>query len=297
MHVEDIRPWQHPHDFLGSAHGTGERKMWAVVALTVAMMAAEIIGGHVFGSMALVADGWHMATHAAALGIAALAYRIARAYSSNPAFSFGTGKVGELAAFVSAIILVGIAAYIGVDCAMHLLRPEPIRFAEAFPIAVLGLLVNLASAWLLHDDDEEDLNRRAAFVHVLADALTSVAAIASLGAAWAWGWNWLDPISGLVGAIVIAAWAKGLIISAAKVLLDAVPDPALAAEIKSRLELDLDRVSDLHLWRLGPGHFGLVVTVVTDAPQAPEVYKARLSGLTGLSHVTVEVAACPGDAA
>jgi cation diffusion facilitator family transporter len=295
MHVEDLRPWQHPHDFLGSSHATSERQMWAVVGITIAMMMAEIVGGTAVGSMALVADGWHMATHAAALGIAALAYRLARAHNGNPAFTFGTGKISELAGFASATILVVIAVLIGIDCAGHLLHPSPIHLAEAFPIAVLGLIVNLLSAWLLHDEhDHGDLNRHAAFAHVLADALTSLGAIAGLGAAWAWGWNWLDPVIGLVGAAVIISWAYGLIVSAGKVLLDTVPDPALADAIKARLEEGLDRVSDLHLWRLGPGHFGLVATVVSDQPQSVEVYKARLGGIDGLSHVTIEVAQCPG---
>jgi cation diffusion facilitator family transporter len=320
MHHNTLHDWQHEHVFLGEHHDRHERRTWLVVGLTAAMMVAEIVAGTIFGSMALVADGWHMSTHAAALAIAALAYRFARKHAHDPRFSFGTGKVGELAAFSSAIILALIALLIGYESLMRLMNPIPIQFGEATVVAVIGLAVNLASAWLLagdhhhghghkHDHDHEDhhhghthgnqhhhggdTNIRAAYLHVLADALTSVLAIVALLAGRFYGWSWLDPVMGVVGAVVIAQWSWGLIRTAGATLLDAVPDQTLARSVRERIEVGEDRVTDLHLWRLGPGHAGLIVAVVSDAPHSPEVYKQRLSGIKGLSHVTVEVHACP----
>lgn len=325
MHSESIASFTHDHHFLGAAHQRNERRTLFVVALTAAMMVAEIAGGAMFGSMALVADGWHMSTHAAALGIAALAYRFARTHVRDPRFSFGTGKLGELAAFASAIILAMIALLIGYESACRLLAPVTIRFAEATPIAFAGLCVNLASAWLLHGGEDHDhhhhhhghhghghraghdhedghdhghhghadTNFRAAYVHVLADALTSVLAIVALLAGRFLGWTWLDPLMGLVGTVVIAAWSVSLIRSAGAVLLDIVPSQALAAKIRATLETDGDRVADLHLWRLGPGHAGVIVSIISDRPKAPEAYKHLLASVGGLSHVTVEVQPCP----
>lgn len=320
MHTHSIEPWQHAHLFLGAEHDRHERRTWFVVALTVAMMAAEIVGGTVYGSMAVVADGWHMATHAGALTIAALAYRFARRHAHDPRFTFGTGKVGELAAFTSAVILALIAAAIGYEAVMRLFAPVAIEFVQATWLAVLGLAVNLASAWLLfdhdhdyghahhhephgdHDDDHahghhhhhgHDTKIRAAYVHVLADALTSVLAIAALVTGRYFGWVFMDPLMALVGVAVILSWSVDLIRSAGTVLLDMVPDRHLAGAVRKRLEIDGDRVSDLHLWRLGPGHAGLIVALVSDRPQAPAVYKRRLDGIAGLSHMTVEVHRCP----
>jgi cation diffusion facilitator family transporter len=328
MHHRTLHDWQHEHVFLGEHHDRHERRTWLVVGLTAAMMVAEIVAGTIFGSMALVADGWHMSTHAAALAIAALAYRFARKHAHDPRFSFGTGKVGELAAFSSAIILALIALLIGYESLVRLMTPVPIQFGEATVVALIGLAVNLASAWLLagdhhhhghhhhrhghghHHDDEGhhhhhghehgdhhrhggDTNIRAAYLHVLADALTSVLAIVALLAGRFYGWSWLDPLMGVVGALVIAQWSWGLIRTAGATLLDAVPDQTLARSVRERIEAGEDRVTDLHLWRLGPGHAGLIVSVVSDAPQSPDVYKQRLAGIEGLSHVTVEVHACP----
>jgi len=332
----------HAHIFLGAAHDRNARRTWFVVLLTAAMMVAEIVGGTLFGSMALVADGWHMSTHAAALGIAALAYRFARDHAHDPRFSFGTGKLGELAAFSSAIILAMIALFIGYESVTRLFDPVTIQFTEALPIAGLGLLVNLASAWLLHDgghdhhhghghdhhvhhanDDHHDhdhdhghdhaaaahdadhrhhasnhdSNLRAAYLHVVADALTSVLAIVALLAGRFWGLTWMDPAMGLVGAVVIISWSASLVRSAGAVLLDLVPNPRLAALVRERLERDGDRVADLHLWRLGPGHTGVIAAVVSDHPQPPDIYKQRLSAIEGLSHVTVEVQRCAGHGA
>jgi cation diffusion facilitator family transporter len=323
MHTHSIKPWQHSHVFLGAKHDRHERRTWFVVALTAAAMVAEIIGGHLFGSMAVVADGWHMSTHAGALGIAALAYRFASRHARDARFSFGTGKVGELAAFTSAVILAMIAAAIGYEAVMRIMSPVPIDFAEATWLAALGLCVNLASAWLLHDhhhadhghahrdqahhdhdhahghdhdhhhhDLGHDSNFRAAYVHVLADALTSVLAIIGLLAGRFYGLVWMDSVMALVGVCVILSWSVSLVRSTGTVLLDMVPDRSLAGTIRRRLEVDGDRVSDLHLWRLGPGHAGLIAAIVSDRPQKPSAYKQRLEGIAGLSHVTVEVHAC-----
>lgn len=320
MHNHTLHHWQHDHLFLGEHHDRHERRTWLVVGLTAAMMVAEIVAGTIFGSMALVADGWHMSTHAAALAIAALAYRFARKHAHDPRFSFGTGKVGELAAFSSAIILALIALLIGYESLVRLMAPVQIHFGEATMVAMIGLAVNVACAWLLagghhhhghHRHDHEhhhghhadhahmdrhhggDTNIRAAYLHVLADALTSVLAIVALLAGRFYGWSWLDPVMGVVGALVIAQWSWGLIRAAGATLLDAVPDQQLARSVRERFEVGEDRVTDLHLWRLGPGHAGLIVSVVSDAPQPPAIYKERLSGIEGLSHVTVEVHACP----
>jgi cation diffusion facilitator family transporter len=317
MHTHSIEPWQHAHVFLGQRHDRHERRTWFVVALTAAMMVAEITGGSIFGSMAVVADGWHMSTHAGALTIAALAYRFARRHARDPRFSFGTGKVGELAAFCSAVILAMIAAAIGYGALVRLFAPVAIDFAQATWLAVVGLGVNLASAWLLfdkdhhhhahdhghaHDDHEHgdhrhhhhghDSNIRAAYVHVLADAMTSVLAILGLLAGRFYGWGFMDPLMALIGVGVILSWSVSLWRMTGTVLLDMVPDRHLAGAIRKRLEIDGDRVSDLHLWRLGPGHAGLIAAVVSDRPQAPSAYKHRLEGVGGLSHITIEVYAC-----
>jgi len=303
--------------FLGEYHERNERRTWWVVWLTAAMMVAEIVGGTLFGSMALVADGWHMATHAAALTIAALAYRFARKHSDNPRFVFGTGKVGELAGFASAIALGLVALLIGWESIGRLLTPRVIDFDQALAIAVLGLAVNLVSARLLHhghdhdhdhghgdhghhhasgdssDPAEEgghhDSNLRAAYFHVLADALTSVLAILGLLAGRYLGWNWLDPVIGIVGSVVILQWSFKLAGNAAHALLDASTNEQLLAAIAERLETDAETITDLHLWRVGPGHNALIVSIASDAPATPDSYKKRLEGLPGLSHITIEV--------
>jgi len=310
MHSHSLDRWTHEHVFLGAQHARNERRTWLVVGLTVAMMVVEIAGGSIFGSMALLADGWHMATHALAIGIAASAYLFARRYAHDPRFAFGTGKLGELAAFASAIVLAMIALLVAWESFVRLARPVPIAYGEAMAIAAVGLLVNLGSAWLLradhahhhhhhhegddhaHHHDGADNNLRAAYLHVLADAATSVLAIGSLALAWSFNWLWIDPVVGVVGACVIASWSYGLIRDAGAVLLDVVPDQGTASDIRRRLEIDGDRVSDLHLWQVGPGHRAAVVSIVTDRPQPPSAYKSRLSGVRGLSHVSVEVQPC-----
>jgi cation diffusion facilitator family transporter len=299
--------WRHDHVFLGAAHDRNERRTWLVVGLTAGMMVIEIAGGAMFGSMALLADGWHMSTHAGALAIAAFAYRFARRHACDPRFAFGTGKLGDLAGFASAVILALVALAIGYESAERLLQPVPIHYAEATAIAALGLVVNLLSAWMLgagheHDHDHEndrhehdhDHNLRAAFWHVVADALTSVLAIVGLLAAWSYGWSWADPVIGVVGALVIAHWSWRLIRDAGAVLLDAANNPQLDHAIRSRLETGDDRIADLHVWRVGPGHYATIVSLVTHDPLPVETYKTRLRGLARLSHVTVEVHRCHG---
>jgi cation diffusion facilitator family transporter len=306
MHTHTLDPWTHDHVFLGHQHARNERRTWFVVAITAIMMVGEIAAGSFFGSMALLADGWHMATHAAALGIAGIAYLFARQQARNSRFAFGTGKFGDLAAFASAIIFAMIAVQIAWESAVRLVHPVPIAYGEAILVAVLGLSVNLVSAWLLrdtHDHDHHghghsdghhhhDNNLRAAYVHVLADAATSILAILALVAAMAAQWVWADPAVGIVGSLVIASWAYGLIRDSGAVLLDVSADRNIETVIRDRLETKGDRVTDLHLWQVGPGHRAAVISIVSDNPLPPATYKRRLEGLRGLSHVTVEVETC-----
>jgi cation diffusion facilitator family transporter len=304
MHTHSLEPWTHDHVFLGHQHSRNERRTWFVVAITAIMMVGEIAAGSYFGSMALLADGWHMATHAAALGIAAAAYLFARRQARSSRFAFGTGKFGDLAAFSSAIILAMIAVQVAYESAVRLVHPVPIAYGEAIFVAALGLGVNLVSAWLLrdtHDHDHHghghhhhrDNNLRAAYVHVLADAATSILAILALVMAMLLQWVWADPAVGIVGSLVIASWAYGLIRDSGAVLLDVSADKTIETVIRDRLETKGDRVTDLHLWQVGPGHRAAVISIVSDNPLPPATYKRRLRGLRGLSHVTVEVEMCP----
>ena len=305
------------HVFLGEGHQKNERKTWAVIWLCGAMMIAEIIGGMLFGSIALIADGLHMSTHAGALLLAALAYTYARKYADDPRFTFGTGKLGDLAGFTSAIILAMIALLIGYESINRFFAPVPIHFAEAIPIACLGLVVNIASAWLLsegghhhhhghshgHTDEEHDHehehtrqglahrdnNIRAAVIHVVADAAVSVLVIGGLLLARVFGWLWMDPLAGIIGACVIASWSYGLVKDTGSILLDMNPDRLLADNLRQTIESDGDKVGDLHLWRLGPGHLGAIVSVSTKAPHDPDYYRGKLAGFRSLSHLTIEV--------
>jgi len=302
MHTHSINPWRHDHVFLGQDHARNERRTWIVVALTAVMMVGEIVAGLAFGSMALLADGIHMATHAGALTIAALAYVFARRYAHDARFAFGSGKFGELAGFSNALLLGGIALLIGFESVSRLNSPISIRFDEAIVVAVLGLAVNLLSAWLLHDGghhhthdhvhEHKDHNLRSAYFHVLTDALTSVLAILGLLAGRYFGWVWMDPLMGIVGGLVIAHWSWGLIRGAGAVLLDATPDRTLVDQVHAILETNDDRIADVHVWQVGPGHMAAVIALVSDQPQAPNHYKDKLKGLLELSHVTVEVHAC-----
>ena len=406
----------HDHVFLGEGHDKNERKTWAVIALCSVMMVVEIAGGTMFGSLALVADGLHMSTHASAMLIAALAYTFARKHADDRRFVFGTGKLGDLAGFTSAIILAMIALLIGYEAVSRFLAPVPIRFTEAIPIAVVGLMVNLASAWLLHGDDHHghshghasgdgahdhadeaqviltprgvvqlsiiedglppvfrlelpkgvevpasavsatlrrpdgtrevfqfsgqdgqlqstrdipephefevlltlpdgdhrinfvehahgghdhavdarDHNIRAAYIHVIADAAVSVLAIVGLLLARSFGWLWMDPLAGIVGAVVIANWSFGLIRDTGAILLDISPGKAMEGRVRAAVKTAGDELVDLHVWRLGPGHYGAVVSVITGVAQRePAFYHEALKRLAGLSHITVEVHHAP----
>jgi cation diffusion facilitator family transporter len=402
-------PYRHSHVFLGAGHESSERRTWAVIWLCGAMMVGEIVGGLLFGSIALVADGMHMSTHAGALLLAALAYSYARRHAEDPRFTFGTGKLGDLAGFTSAIVLAMIALLIGYESISRIFAPVEIRFAEAIPIACLGLVVNVASVWLLggghdhshghghghghshgHDNNEEaravaaaqgvlllevfedgvpprfrlrsesgaapvaddvsietirpdgsrhvfamrdrgaylesvaevpephaftvrvtiagvphdiafeehehaderahrDNNMRAAVVHVLADAAVSVLVIVGLVLARAFGWLWMDPLAGIVGACVIASWAYGLVRDTGAILLDMNPDQRMAQSVRDAIEGDGDTLADLHLWRLGPGHLGAIVSIVPGHPRGLDYYRAKLARFRSLSHLTIEL--------
>ncbi len=287
---------RHDHVFLGEDHARNERRTWMVIGLTAAMMVLEIAAGSLYGSMALVADGWHMSTHAAAMLIAALAYRYARRQAHNPRFTFGAGKFGDLAGFASAVVLALIALAIGWESCVRLAAPVAIDFREAILVASLGLAVNLVSAWLLkddhhhHDHHHDDINLRATYVHVLADALTSTLAIGALGLGALYGWVWLDPLIGVVGALVIARWSWSLIRAAGATLLDYIPEGEdLPDEIAAVMASEDCEIADLHVWRLGPGHHGAILSILADAPKPPSYYRQKLAAIHDLSHVTVEV--------
>lgn len=330
-----LHRWTHTHAFGADRTAGAERRTRWVVAVTVVMMVVEIGAGLAYGSMALLADGWHMGTHAAALGIAAFAYAYARSHASDPRYSFGTGKVGPLGGFGSAVGLAVVALLLVGESAMRLASPASIRFDEAIAVAVIGLLVNLGSAVLLghrHDPAEEhdehehehehghghghahdhegehghahegerepgdvdvqhrDHNLRGAYLHVLADALTSVLAIVALLAGKALGWTWLDPVMGVVGGLVIARWSWGLLKDTSAVLLDGEVPEERRRRIRAAIEGDgEDRVADLHLWRVGPEHLAVIVSVVTGHPRPPAHYKRLLAVQADLAHVTVEV--------
>lgn len=310
----------HSHDYLGHAHDENARRTRAVVWLSAGMMVAEIVAGYFTGSMALLADGFHMATHVGALGIAAIAYSYAKKHVANPRYSWGTGKVGELAGFGSAMVLGLVSLGIAYESITRLGDPQPVAFRDAIFVAVLGLLINLVSAYMLghghghdhghshghghghshdhhhhnhghsHDPHGGDTNMRAAYIHVLADALTSVMAILALVAGRYLGWVWLDPAVGLLGAVVIANWSVGLMKQASTVLLDAA-DPKLAAEVRERVEGPGDtRIHDFHIWRIGPTAHAVVLSIegIGVQPTSAEMHQ-RLAGIAALGHVTVEV--------
>ena len=316
----DLFQERHSHVFLGAGHSHAERQAWAVIWLCGVMMALEVVGGIFFGSLALIADGLHMSTHASALLLTALAYRYARKHAGDRRFTFGTGKFGDLAGFTSAVILAMVALLIGYEAINRFIHPVSIHFREAIPIAALGLGVNLASAWLLsrgghhhhHDHDHvhehhhhhdhvheghahgsgavsRDNNMRAAIIHVAADAAVSVLVIVGLSLARAFGWLWMDPLAGTVGALVIASWSFGLMRDTAGVLLDMNPDRALEESIHGAVAAEGDQLIDLHVWRLGPGHLGAIVAVETSLVRSPEFYREKLGHLPMLSHVTVEI--------
>ena len=306
MHIHTLDKWQHTHNFLVD-HNQAEKNTKIVLLLTTITMAAEVIAGLVFGSMALLADGWHMATHAAAFGIAVFAYQYARKNANNPKYTFGTGKVSVLGGFTSAIALSVIALLMIIESSIRLWQPQTIHFDEAIYVAIFGLLINLLSAMLLqdhhqhshdhyhhdHDHHHHDYNLRAAYIHVLADALTSVLAIIALLAGKFLDWIWLDAVMGLVGAVVITKWAYGLVKDTGLILLDGSPDKEVKLAIIDAIEQNLDnRVTDLHVWNLSQQHLAVTISLVTHHPQQPEHYKNLLSHISALSHVVVEVNQC-----
>ena len=320
MAIHDLSGWQHSHAYDPGNRGA-ERRTWLVVAITAATMVAEIIAGFLTGSMALLADGWHMSTHVVALSIAGIAYWLARRWSRDERFAFGTWKIEVLGAFSSALLLGVVAIAMVVESIVRLVTPSPINFVPALWVAGVGLVVNLASALVLghggHDEDHHDhghdhahdhhdhqghehhphandLNLRSAYVHVLADAFTSVLAIVALAAGLWLGWSWMDPVMGVVGAGVILWWAKGLITDSARVLLDREMDSPVVQQIRKAIESDGDtEIADLHVWRVGRSSHAAVVTVVADDPQPPDAYRSRLAGIASLMHVSVEVNRCP----
>ena len=306
MHIYTLESWKHSHRFtIGDDQGL--RKTKQVILLTLTMMIVEIAAGVLFGSMALLADGWHMGTHAAALGITALAYYYARRHADNPKYTFGTGKVGVLGGFTSAVILAGVALLMAVESFERLLLPRPIRFDEAIIVAVTGLIVNLVSAYILRDrrhahdhtgdhHHHHDYNLKAAYLHVMADALTSVLAIIALITGKALGWIWMDPIMGVVGAAVIMRWSYGLLRDTGKILLDRDVSMETVSTIYSTVEADSDnRVSDLHIWRIGTNQLAAIISIVTHFPKPPDHYKKLLTPFKELAHITIEVNQCDSE--
>lgn len=291
----------------------GERRTRWVVVLTAFMMVIEITAGWMFGSMALLADGWHMSSHVLALGVTAGAYFLSRRYANDPRFAFGTWKIEILGGFGSAIILVAVALFMASESVQRLFRPEVIHFNQAIGVATIGLVVNLVSALLLSDHDHshghghghhhephdhgnhghrhgKDLNLRAAYLHVLADATTSVLAITALIGGKYWNWNWLDPVMGIVGAGVVTYWAFGLLRDTSRILLDREMDAPVVQEIREALEADgRTRICDLHVWQVGRGKYACIAGVVSPEPQDPRHYKGLLSIHEEIVHVTVEV--------
>jgi cation diffusion facilitator family transporter len=307
MHSSTLHKWQHQHSYKVE-NPQGERRTKLVILITVIMMTVEISTGYMFGSMALLADGWHMGTHAAALSITVFAYIYARRHADNPRYSFSTGKVGVLGGFASAVVLGVIALLMGGESLKRLFSPVSIQFNEAIGVAIVGLLVNLVCAYLLHakhghDHDHHhhgnhhhDHNLQAAYLHVLADALTSFLAIFALLTGKHFGWVWMDPSMGLVGAVVITRWSYGLLRDTSRILLDKEATPELTAKIRSTIEADADNlVADLHIWQVSPQNLSIILTVVTHFPKAPDHYKSLLKDLVGDAHITIEVQECAGE--
>jgi len=297
--------YPHDHDFLSSRQHRNERRTWIVIALTLVTMVVEIASGMIFGSMALLADGWHMASHASALGITALAYYLARKHRRNTNFSFGTGKIGELAGFSSALLLAVVALSMAYASVRRLLAPVAIRFDEAILVAVIGLVVNVASALVLKEQHEHgqddapdgpghhhhhDHNLRAAYLHVLADALTSILAITALLFGKLRGWAFLDPVMGIVGAAVISRWSYGLMRETGKVLLDYTGPNAVEEAIRRVVASEKEAaLLDLHVWRIGSGAYSAIVALRAGNGTYPAALRKRLCEINGLSHLTIEI--------
>ena len=307
MHTHDSSAWQHDHVFKQDQQQAGERRTLWVVVLTAFMMVIEITAGVIYGSMAMLADGLHMASHTTALGIAVMAYVVARRLAADRRFAFGVGKINSLAGFASAVLLLVFALIMVIESVERLIDPRAIAFDQALIVAVVGLVVNGVSAWLLvstphgheHSHDEHghahhDHNLRAAYLHVLADALTSLLAIIALLAGKFWGANWLDPAMGIVGAVLVARWSFGLIRVSSRVLLDWQADTSRADALRALIEGDSsDRVTDLHLWSIGHGIHAAELTLVSHDPKSPDYYKSLISQELGIVHSTIEVHRCP----
>ncbi|MEN9518212.1 MAG: hypothetical protein RLZZ381_800 [Cyanobacteriota bacterium] len=304
MHKDTLEQWQHSHDFSVN-RDLAEQSTTIVMWLTAITMVVEIIAGSFFGSMALLADGWHMATHVAAFGIAVFAYRYARRHANNSQYTFGTGKVTILGGYTSAVALAVTALTIAIESGTRLFQPQAIQFNEAIAVAILGLVINLASAWLLQDhhdhnhhdhDHHHDRNLQAAYIHVLTDALTSILAIIALFAGKYLGWIWLDAVMGLVGAGVISKWAYDLVRDTGVILLDGAIDKQIKLDIMTTIEADADnRITDLHVWYVSENRLAATISLITHFPRSPEHYKNLLSGISSLTHVLVEVNQCQGE--
>lgn len=310
MHTHNLPDWKHDHVFEVGNYAA-ERGTRAVMWITAAMMIAEIVAGWWFNSMALLADGWHMSSHALAIGLSAFAYAAARRYARDPRFAFGTWKIEVLAGFASAILLLGIAALMVVGSVQRILSPQPIFYREAIVVAIVGLAVNVVCAAILgkaHDHHEEhahsehsphhhDLNLKSAYVHVIADAATSVLAIVALVGGLFFGWAWLDPVMGIVGAALVAVWAKNLIVQTGRVLLDREMDHPVVDEIREAVETGEEgghtRLSDLHVWRVGKGSYACALTVVThDTSLTPNRVRQQLAQHNEIVHSTIEIQQC-----
>ena len=311
MHSHNLTHWQHDHDF-AVVHEHGERRTLQVLLLTALTMVVEIVVGLTSGSMALLADGWHMSTHVVAFLITIFAYRYARQHASDPTFAFGTGKVSVLGGFASAVALAVVALMMGLESAGRIIVPRPIHFNEAIGVAVLGLAVNIACAFLLQDhhahghdhdnghhqhDHHHDHNLKAAYLHVLADAFTSVLAIIALLTGKYAGLSWLDPVMGLVGALVITRWSWSLLRETGPILLDGSIEEEALAIIRRKIEEKIDnRIADIHVWRIGPAHYAAIISIVTHYPQSVGYYKDLLRDTGELAHITIEVNTCDGEA-
>ncbi len=309
----DLSRWAHRHQY-GTGNAAAERGTRLVMWITIATMLVEIVAGWWFNSMALLADGWHMSSHAVAIGLSAFAYAAARRYSRDPRFAFGTWKIEVLGGFASAIFLLGVAALMVVGSVERIIDPQPIHYREAIVVAVLGLAVNVVCALILgrahdhhhHHDHEHghghehghDLNLRSAYLHVLADAATSVLAIVALAGGWLYGWSWLDPVMGIVGATLVAVWAKGLLVDTGKVLLDREMDAPVVAEIREVVETGPDdggtSIVDLHVWRVGKAAYSCALSVLTHDPAlTPARLRERLAIHEEIVHSTIEIQLCP----
>lgn len=314
MHTHDLSPWTHQHVF-DEGNQAAERGTRAVMWITAVMMVVEIIAGWWFNSMALLADGWHMSSHAVAIGLSAFAYAAARRYSSDPRFAFGTWKIEVLGGFASAIFLLGVAAIMVFGSVERIMSPQPIHYQEAIVVAVVGLIVNIVCAMILggahdhhhhedhgdhhHHDDapHHDLNLKSAYVHVVADAATSVLAIIALAGGWVYGWSWLDPVMGIVGAVLVATWAKNLLSETGKVLLDREMDHPVVEEIREVVETGPEagdtRITDLHVWRVGKQKFSCALSVVTHDPAlTPSRVRDQLAQHEEIVHATIEIHQC-----